>query len=45
MAQPSARRNKQPRAWVLLSQAIAIVLWTTVATVSVWAALTFLVDI
>lgn len=33
------------RAWVLLWQAVAIVLWTTVATVSVWAALTILVDI
>lgn len=34
-----------PRAWVLLWQAIAIVLWTIVATVSFWAALTFLVQI
>lgn len=31
------------RAWVLLWQAVAIVLWTTVTTVSVWAALTFVV--
>lgn len=28
-----------PRRWVLLWQAVAIVLWTTVATVSVWFAL------
>jgi hypothetical protein len=28
-----------PRAWVLLWQAVAIVLWTTVATVSAWLAL------
>lgn len=28
-----------PRAWVLLWQAVAIVLWTTVATVSTWLAL------
>lgn len=34
-----------PRAWVLLWQAVAIVLWTTVATVSVWAALTFVVGV
>ncbi|WP_144796495.1 small multidrug efflux protein [Microbacterium paludicola] len=33
------------RAWVLLWQAIAIVLWTTVTTISVWAALTFLVGV
>lgn len=32
-----------PRGWVLLWQAVAIVLWTTLATVSAWAALTFLV--
>ncbi len=32
-----------PRRWVLLWQAIAIVIWTTVATASVWAALTFVV--
>lgn len=32
-----------PRGWVLLWQGAAIVLWTTVATVSVWAALTFVV--
>lgn len=29
-----------PRAWVLLWQAIAIVLWTTLASVSAWLALT-----
>jgi len=34
-----------PRAWVLLWQAVAIVLWTTVATASVWAALTFVVGV
>jgi hypothetical protein len=34
-----------PRAWVLLWQAVAMVLWTTVATVSVWAALTFVVGV
>lgn len=28
-----------PRAWVLLWQAIAIALWTTIATISVWLAL------
>ncbi|MEV4901251.1 small multidrug efflux protein [Citricoccus sp. NPDC055426] len=33
------------RAWVLLWQAVAIAIWTTVSTVSVWAALTFLVDV
>lgn len=33
------------RAWVLLWQAVAIVIWTTVTTVSVWAALTFLVGV
>lgn len=32
-----------PRGWVLLWQAAAIILWTTVATVSIWAALTFVV--
>ncbi|MCC2307650.1 small multidrug efflux protein [Cellulomonas chengniuliangii] len=31
------------RAWVLLWQAVAIVLWTTISTVSIWAALTYLV--
>jgi hypothetical protein len=31
------------RGWVLLWQAVAIVIWTTVATISVWAALTFVV--
>ena len=34
-----------PRAWVLLWQAIAIVLWTTVTAVSVWLALTFVVGV
>lgn len=34
-----------PRGWVLLWQAVAIVIWTTVGTVSVWAALTFLVGV
>lgn len=34
-----------PRGWVLLWQAVAIAIWTTVGTVSVWAALTFLVGI
>lgn len=34
-----------PRAWVLLWQAVAIALWTTVGTVSVWAAITFLVGV
>ncbi|WP_114560977.1 small multidrug efflux protein, partial [Desertihabitans aurantiacus] len=28
-----------PRGWVLLWQAVAIVLWTTIATVSAWLAL------
>ena len=32
-----------PRGWVLLWQAVAIVIWTTVATISIWAALTFVV--
>lgn len=34
-----------PRGWVLLWQAVAITLWTTIGTVSLWAALTFLVGI
>ena len=34
-----------PRRWVLLWQAIAIVIWTTVATASMWAALTFVVGV
>lgn len=34
-----------PRGWVLLWQAVSIALWTTVGTVSVWAALTFLVGV
>lgn len=32
-----------PRAWVLLWQAVAIVLWTTLATVSTWLALHFVI--
>lgn len=32
-----------PRRWALLWQAVAIVLWGTIATVSAWAALTFLI--
>lgn len=32
-----------PRRWVLLWQAVAIVIWTTLSTVSVWAALTYVV--
>lgn len=34
-----------PRGWVLLWQAVAIALWTTVGTASVWAALTFIVGV
>ena len=34
-----------PRRWVLLWQAVAIVIWTTVGTVSVWAALTYVVGV
>lgn len=34
-----------PRGWVLLWQAVAIVLWTTISTVSIWAALTFVVGV
>lgn len=34
-----------PRRWVLLWQAVAIVIWTTVATVSIWAALTYVVGV
>ena len=34
-----------PRRWVLLWQAVAIAVWTTVGTVSVWAALTYLVGV
>jgi len=33
------------RGWVLLWQAVAIVIWTTVATVSIWAALTYVVGV
>ena len=33
------------RAWVLLWQAVAIVIWTTIAVVSIWAALTYLVGV
>ena len=32
-----------PRRWVLLWQGVAIAVWATVATVSAWAALTFVV--
>jgi hypothetical protein len=32
-----------PRAWVLLWQAVAIAIWTTFGTVSIWLALTLLV--
>ncbi|MBQ1040921.1 MULTISPECIES: hypothetical protein [unclassified Micromonospora] len=34
-----------PRRWVLLWQAISIVIWTTVGTVAAWAALTFVVEV
>ncbi|WP_104054731.1 MULTISPECIES: small multidrug efflux protein [unclassified Arthrobacter] len=34
-----------PRGWVLLWQGVAIILWTAVATVSLWAALTFVVGV
>ncbi|MFW2514361.1 small multidrug efflux protein [Demequina sp. SO4-13] len=34
-----------PRRWVLLWQAIAIVTWTTIATVSAWAALTVVFEV
>lgn len=34
-----------PRRWVLLWQAVAIVIWTTIATVSLWAALTYVVGV
>ncbi|MFI7131432.1 hypothetical protein ACIBQ1_37515 [Nonomuraea sp. NPDC050153] len=34
-----------PRAWVLLWQAVAIVLWTTMATVSAWLALHLVVPV
>jgi hypothetical protein len=34
-----------PRAWVLLWQAAAIALWTTVASVSAWLALTYVVGV
>lgn len=34
-----------PRGWVLLWQTVSIVVWTTAGTVSVWAALTFLVGV
>lgn len=33
------------RAWVLLWQAVAIIFWTTLTTVSVWAAITFVVGV
>jgi hypothetical protein len=32
-----------PRRWVLLWQAVAIAVWTTVATVAAWTGLTFFV--
>ncbi|MGO1539202.1 MAG: small multidrug efflux protein [Leucobacter sp.] len=34
-----------PRAWVLLWQAVAITIWTTFGTVSIWLALTLLVGV
>ena len=34
-----------PRGWVLLWQGVAIILWTTVSIVSIWAALTFVVGV
>ncbi len=34
-----------PRRWVLLWQAVAIVLWTTVLTVTIWLALTHVVGV
>ena len=34
-----------PRRWVLLWQAVAIVLWTTVTTVSIYLALTYVVKV
>jgi len=34
-----------PRRWALLWQAVAIVLWGSIATVSAWAALTFLIAV
>ena len=34
-----------PRGWVLLWQAVAITIWTTIATVSVWLALTYVVGV
>lgn len=34
-----------PRGWVLLWQGVSIVLWTSVATISMWAALTFVVGV
>lgn len=34
-----------PRRWVLLWQAVAIVLWGSIATISAWAALTFLIAV
>ena len=34
-----------PRGWVLLWQGVAIVLWTTLAVVSSWAALTYVVGV
>jgi hypothetical protein len=34
-----------PRSWVLLWQAAAIAIWTTISTVSVWLALTYVVGV
>lgn len=34
-----------PRGWVLLWQSVAIIIWTTVTTISAWAALTFVVGV
>ncbi|NJC12897.1 hypothetical protein F4558_002723 [Micromonospora profundi] len=34
-----------PRRWVLLWQAISIVIWTTIGTVVAWAALTFVIEV
>ncbi|MEV4692371.1 hypothetical protein AB0K27_14785 [Micromonospora echinospora] len=34
-----------PRRWVLLWQAISIVIWTTIGTVAAWATLTFVIEV
>ncbi|MET7880734.1 hypothetical protein [Micromonospora profundi] len=34
-----------PRRWVLLWQAVSIVIWTTVGTLLAWAALTYVVEV